>query len=282
MRTHVFLRRCSRMVRLLHWHAGLVAAVLACSGMLMSCSSNPRPSGATPSAPGSSPISPTPAGVDLSGWKLTLPIAGNGGEPGMVDPAAVSAPWLTRDSAGYTFWAPVTGVTTAHSEHARTELVSLSTFHEGSGTHTLRATVTAHQLPSEKPDVILGQIHGAGDILSVPFVMLHYRAGEVDVIVKKEQQGSASTRYPLLSGVPLGAAFDYTISDPGNGSLTFTAGYGPQHANLTAPIPAAFMGATVRFQAGAYQQVNSQSGHHNTNDGARVTFSTLSQGAPAS
>jgi hypothetical protein len=94
----------------------------------------------------------------------------------------------------------------------------------------------------------------------VPFVMLHYDAGAIRAVVKQGQSGPTSNKYPLISGVPLGGRFDYTISDNGAGSVVCTATYGSSSQSATIPIPAAFKGATVRFQAGDYQQADSSGG----------------------
>src|SRR5207302_4582391 len=131
--------------------------------------------------------------------------------------------------------------------HPRTELVSLNNFKAGSGQHVLRASLSVGQAPATNQDIIIGQIHGADDISSVPFVMLHYDAGTIRVVVKQAQSGSTSNKYPLISGVPLGARFSYTISDLGNGSMTFSASYGTSTRSITAAIPQPFRGATVRF-----------------------------------
>jgi hypothetical protein len=96
-------------------------------------------------------------------------------------------------------------------------------------------------------------------------------------VVKQQQSGSASAKYPLLDNVPLGTSFRFTISDNGDGGLTFTATSGAQHATANAPVPAAFNRAAVRFQAGAYQQADSTSGGA-ANDGARVNVQELTLG----
>ena len=225
---------------------------------------------AQPSAPGP----PGPEAV-LAGWQLTLPVPGAGGGAAIVNPAAVSPPWLTTDAAGaLVFWAPVAGVTTPHSPHARTELDRLDDFTAGGGSQTLTATVTVSQVPAEVPEVIVGQIHGAAAISSVPFVMIFYGNGAVRAVVKQEQSGDAHTDVPLLTGVPLGTSFDYTITDGGDGTLGFTARSAGRTATGSAPVPAAFAGAPVRFQAGAYQQAPS-SPTAAPDDGARVTFSAI-------
>jgi hypothetical protein len=233
----------------------------------------PKPKPAAPKAPTSlAPRGP----IGLAGWKLTLPTASDKGTAASVNPANPSAPYLTRDNnGGLKFWAPVDGTTTPNSKHPRTELVSLKNWKAGnSGKHTLRASVSVAQTPSANGDIIIGQIHGADDISSVPYVMLHYDGGAVRVVVKQQQSGPTSDKYALISGVPLGARFDYTITDQGNGNLTFTATYGSNTRSVTIPIAPAFRNATVRFQAGAYQQGESSSG---AQDGARLTFYSLNQ-----
>jgi hypothetical protein len=239
---------------------------------LSSCSSPPKPA---PPPPG-----PTQGEGMLAGWQLTLPVPGSSGKAEIVKPARVSPPWLTTDAGGnLVFWAPVNGVTTQNSEHARTELVRLDGFAAGTGEQTLNASVTVSQEPTE--GVIIGQIHGGGDISSVPFVMLFYIGGVVKAIVKQEQSGNAHTDYPLLSDVPLGARFDYGIHQNADGSLTITATYDGNTVTATAPLPPAFAGATVRFQAGAYQQASSEAGTAAPDDGARVTFYSVATGVGA-
>ena len=239
------------------------------------------PPGRRPPQPGAVPTQvAAPTGpISLDGWKLTLPIAGSSGGAASVDPARLSPPWLTEGpTGGLTFWAPADGATTPHSQHPRTELNSLDDFKAGSGVHTLTVTASVAQVPADGQDVIIGQIHGTGDISSVPFVMLHYRVGIIEVVVKREQTGSSSDRYPLLFGVPLGARFDFSIRDDGNGTLTFAATYGDQTATKDAPVPAAFQNAPVRFQAGSYQQSEALAGQAPDGDGARVTFYAVTTG----
>ena len=194
--------------------AALLVALASCSG----------PSAPAPSAP--APAGPVPPAVAamLDGWQLTLPVPGSKGDAEIVKPATLTPPWLTADDGGnLVFWAPVNGVTTKNSEHARTELGRLENFAAGSGRHTMTASLTVAQVPTEVPEVIVGQIHGAADVSSVPFVMVFYDGGTVKAVVKQEQSGNAHTDVPLLDGVPVGAPFDYSITDGGDGTLTVTA-----------------------------------------------------------
>jgi Alginate lyase len=249
--------------------AALLVVLASCAG----------PSAPAPPAPAAS-VPPAVAAM-LNGWQLTLPVPGAKGDAEVVDPADLSPPWLTVTGDDLVFWAPVNGVTTKTSEHARTELDRLENFTAGSGPQTLTASVTVAQVPTEVPAVIIGQIHGAGDISSVPFVMMFYDDGAVKAVVKQERSGDAHTDVPLLPSVPLGAAFDYSITDVGDGTITVTATYGGKTVSGSAPVPAAFAGASVRFQAGAYQQAPSAGNTAAPDDGARVTFSAVDVGTEA-
>jgi hypothetical protein len=206
----------------------LIVMAAVCAGCSVSTvKGTPSPAPSTSATGGS---------VSLSGWQLTLPLTGKHGTAAIVDPAAASPPWLSADdSGGLVFFAPVDGAKTKNSDHTRTELVDLNTFTAGSGRHALRASITVSQVPADTRDVIIGQIHGADAIKSVPFVMLHYDRGAVTVVVKQQQSGAAAQQLTLLSDVALGARFDYGLTDNGDGSLTFTADDGPRHASLNAP-----------------------------------------------
>jgi len=229
---------------------------------------------ATPApAPPLAPLSPN--GIDLTGWKLSLPEANDDGDAASITPAALKAPWLTpAPDGGLMFWAPAAGATTKNSDHPRTELQSLSYFQAGSGVHTLSASLTLLQLPSDGGGIILGQIHGADEISSVPYVMLRVQDDKLRVVVKQVGKGSKLINYPLLDNVGKGSPLDYTITDLGNGSMTFSATYDGQTRQTTAPVPAKFVGKTVRFQAGDYQQADDSAGPQ---DGGRVLFHRLAQ-----
>ena len=266
---YVVMRRWSVVVRSLF----LVIAV----GIVAACStSTPAPPPAPAPAPAPAPPSAAPAPPTLDGWKLTLPTVNEKGNAAIVEPAVATPPYLTTDPAGaLVFWAPVQGATTKNSDHARTELDSLTNFGAGTEKHALTATVTINQVPTEVNDVIIAQIHGADDISSVPYVMLHYMDGALKVVVKQEQKGSAAQSIPLTGDVPLNQPFDIGISDNGDGTMTFDASFAGDTPQATAQVPAAFSGQTVRLQAGAYQLAFSPGSTAAADDGAKVTFTQL-------
>lgn len=229
----------------------------------------PVAAGVVPVAMPKFPLGP----ISLSGWKLTLPVSKSGaltGKAKQLQTAAITSPWLDRGADGsLVFWAPATGATTSNSEHARTELVSDNDFTFGKGKHTMSATLSVTQVPDGDQDIDVGQIHGGGAINSIPFVMLHWREGNIVVVIKTEMHGSGSQTVTLLTGVPLGAKFSYQMTDDGDGSLTLTAAYDGQARQAVVPVESVFMGTDERFQVGDYQQAESGT---SVKDGGRVTF----------
>ena len=222
------------------------ARAMACLGaalalVLTACTSTTAPNPAP---------APLPSDVKLDGWQLTLPIAN--AESGDADTIS-----NFQDVIG-----------------GSGELVQVDNFAAGTQPRTLTASATVTQLPNENPDVILGQIHGAEDIKSVAWVMLHYFDGAIKVVVKQAREGDASQDYILADSVPLNTPFTFRLSDNGNGTLTFGLDANGQTKQETAPVPPVFSGATVRFQVGAYQQADSEQSTSD-GDGARVTFTKI-------
>jgi hypothetical protein len=227
--------------------------------------------GATPPPAASGPVS-------LSGWKLTLPVDASGALSGaarQLPRAAITPPWLTRDADGaLDFWAPATGARTPNSAHSRTELVSAAGFPFGRAEHSLRALVTVTQVPASVSDLCLGQLHGGGELSAVPFVMLHWRDGDLVALVKKALRGPGSQAVRLLTAVPLGAPFGFAILDNGDGTVGLSAARDGRTEHRTVTAPDAFLGTEQRFQVGVYQQAVSGSA---PTDGGRATFRAIRQ-----
>jgi hypothetical protein len=78
----------------------------------------------------------------------------------------------------------------------------------------------------------------------------------------------------LLTGVPLNERFDFSLSDTSEGTMVFSVGYAGNAQQVSAPVPDAFRGGSVRFQVGDYQQADVAQGDH---DGGRVTFSQIDE-----
>ncbi|NUP13922.1 MAG: polysaccharide lyase family 7 protein [Polyangiaceae bacterium] len=115
--------------------------------------------------------------LDLSNWKLTLPISEAGDESPLEikqpDLATYSVdPYFHLDAAkdGVIFQAHAGGATTSNSGYPRSELremtsrgADLASWSTTSGTHTLVVTQAITHLPAAKPHVVAGQIHDDSD-----------------------------------------------------------------------------------------------------------------------
>jgi hypothetical protein len=173
------------------WRVALALALGAAT--LAPCA----PAGGTPAAAPSPPPAgtasrPTPAAgaesgapgqiLDLSHWKLQLPVDGAGGTAGrpaeVLAPGLatyVQAPYFTVRGGGVQLRAPVNGVTTSGSRYPRSELremanggATLAAWSTDAGTHTMEVEQAITAVPATKRHVVAGQIHdGTDDVLTV-------------------------------------------------------------------------------------------------------------------
>ncbi|MEU4447703.1 polysaccharide lyase family 7 protein [Actinosynnema sp. NPDC050801] len=121
--------------------------------------------------------------LDLTNWKITLPVddpAKPGPQPLDVKQPALDDysidPWFVVDKRckGVLFRSAVNGVTTANSKNPRSELREMTEdgatefrWSPVSGTHTLVIDQAITHLPNDRPHVVAGQIHDGGDDVSV-------------------------------------------------------------------------------------------------------------------
>ncbi|MEZ4221485.1 MAG: polysaccharide lyase family 7 protein [Polyangiaceae bacterium] len=132
-------------------------------------------SGAAAGASGSSGATSTlPSAVlDLTNWKLTLPI-GNQGSPTEVEQPALATfahpEHFFAQGDHVVFRAHAGGTTTSGSSYPRSELreminagADLASWSTTSGTHSMRIKQAITHLPVVKPHVVAGQIHDAND-----------------------------------------------------------------------------------------------------------------------
>jgi hypothetical protein len=143
----------------------------------------PKPANEAPSekAAAPAPENPIPGDVlDLTNWKLTLPVGDEPDEADEVEQPALAgfqlAPFFRVDPTGkgVAFRAHVSGATTSGSGYPRSELREMTdggsdeaSWSNESGVHvmTLSAAITA--TPKEKPEVSLAQIHGEDDVVAM-------------------------------------------------------------------------------------------------------------------
>ena len=234
--------------------------------------------------------------VDLSKWKLTLPVASNGGFSGgagekkPIDPTYQIEPYFyTGDDGAIVFSAPVAGATTSGSKYPRSELREMNgsalaawTVAEGG---SLTARLRVNTLPTtsagQPGNIVIGQIHGPDDELC----RVYYDKGNIYFYDDKAGTSQRETRFDLKDSdgnapnIQIGELFTYsivvadkvlTVSVLHNGT-TYTARdqIGPFWLNSSQKL---------YFKAGLYVQVGKPgSGAGTTGSGeGSVSFCELS------
>jgi poly(beta-D-mannuronate) lyase len=195
--------------------------------------------------------SSTPSGIiNLTNWKLTLPI-GDDGEPKEVTQPKLAA---FRDPRyfhvdpigdGVVFRAPVGGATTGNSEYPRSELREMTaggkkqaSWSGKSGTHVMTITQAITAVPQGKPQVVAGQIHDDEDDV----VMVRLDGSKLYVESDGDQVGVLDPAYRL------GTRFTVQIvATPGLIRVTY---------NGIKTVGLKRSGGDYYFKAGCYTQAN--------------------------
>lgn len=219
--------------------------------------------------------------IELSHWKLTLPVGASGAPEG--HPLEISAAQL---SAGYTnaeyfhrgadgqlvFWCPVTGARTKNTEYARCELREVinpaddNVCWSAKGTHVMDVSCRVMEVPSGQK-VVIGQIHGYSGKAS-PLIKLQFFKGRVEALVKNKTRKGRDITLRFLE-VGLNKDFDYQLRLQ-DGLLSITVNGATQSENVFKLDPA-WADQTLYFKAGVYPQDNKGP----ASEGARVSFSKL-------
>lgn len=230
--------------------------------------------------------------LDLSHWKLTLPVDSGNGTSG--DPAEISAQALIQgyrsgyfcggSEGGLRFWAPVDGATTDNSDYPRSELRQMLdpdddnvNWTPADDTAVLTATLAVDAVPSSTRKVVVGQIHG---FQTNAYVKLRYQydpsthLGSVGALVNESPTASHTTNYGEVGGIALGQRFAYLLSVRDREVTIHVNG----HALATYHIQYPWLHVPMYFKAGSYDQASGSS----SSDGGRVTFYQLDAGAHAS
>ena len=211
-----------------------------------------------------SPSAPTPVSVtarypaallDLTNWKVTLPVDAAGGTIGRA--TEVTQPLLAtfikepffvvRSDGAVRFRAPTNGATTQGSSYPRSELremadggTRLAAWSTTEGRHSMTIEQAITAVPATKRHVVAGQIHDGGD----------------DVITIRLEQPrlfvdhNGVTGRTLSSGYVLGTRFTvrFEASD-GEIRIYYNGGATPSDTLARA-------GGGMYFKAGAYTQSN--------------------------
>ncbi len=159
--------------------------------------------------------------IDLTNWKLNIPVAGsNGFSKEIIQPDlnGYTDDYFHVNTAGdaVVFRAHANGVTTKGSTYPRSELREMQnngkdkaswSIASGGGTHTMLITQAVTHLPTQKPHVVVGQIHDANDDVIV------FRLENKKLFI--DHNGTAGP--VLTSDYQLGTKFTVQFVAGGNG-----------------------------------------------------------------
>jgi hypothetical protein len=197
--------------------------------------------------------------LDLTNWKLTLPI-GSREAPG--EPLEIFQPelatytidphfMLDRAGTGVLFQAHAGGVTTSNSGYPRSELREMArggsenaAWSTTEGVHTMTITQAITHLPEVKPHVVAGQIHDADDDV----VMIRLEDTHLFVEGGGDELGTLEPDYAL------GTPFTVRLVASGGTIEVF-------YEDMTEPSVSVSREAEgCYFKAGAYTQSNLEQG----------------------
>ncbi len=156
--------------------------------------------------------------LDLSGWKVTLPIGDDEDPTEIFQPELDSYshdPFFTVTESGdaVRFRAPVNGVTTGGSSYPRSELREMESgggdeieWSSTDGTHSMTVEGAFTHLPEDKPHLVAAQIHGGDDDVTV----LRLEGSELWIT-----EGDTSNHHLITDDYELGTLFEfrYVVSD---------------------------------------------------------------------
>lgn len=177
--------------------------------------------------------------------------------------------FFTDTSGGIKFQVPSGAGSTANSEYPRSELRNNNDWNLSSsgGTHSLTATLKVVAQPATG-QIIVGQIHGektgGSEALKIRWTNGNIVAGY------KVNFADSEVKTTLISGVPLGTSFTYSIKVVGL-KATVTATSGSKTGTKTITYgSSSWSGIGMYFKAGNYSQDGSKDGSHSS-----VVFSAL-------
>ena len=188
--------------------------------------------------------------LNLSNWKETLPIGGDGSPTEIKQPRLDTyaiAPWFRVNSTcdGVRFRAAVDGVTTSGSSYPRSELREMTgggssnaSWSSTSGTHTMTVDLAFTHRPNDKPHVVGAQIHDSGDDVTV------FRLEGNSLYITNGDD----THYKLVTSYPIGTRFTAKYVVSGGKTKVYYNG------TLQTTISKSYSGAY--FKTGAYTQAN--------------------------
>lgn len=212
----------------------------------------PKPKPVPPSPPPTPVIPPdAPSQVlDLTNWKLTLPIdTPHAGLPDEIKQPELASfvlnPYFWRSGGGVVFRAHAGGATTGNSSYPRSELREMAaggsqnaSWSNTSGSHSMIIRQAITHVPDVKRHVVAAQIHDGSDDV----IMIRLEGTRLFVEGSSKDLGELDANYAL--GTP------YTVQIVAQDGQIYV------HYNGVLKVTYARAGAGFYFKAGCYTQSN--------------------------
>lgn len=216
--------------------------------------------------------------LDLSNWKITLPVDKNGNASTSCDPLEVTQPalasfsdqWFQVVGNAVQFRANIEGCTTSNSSYPRSELREMTgggkteaSWSTTTGTATMTVTESVDHLPAVKQQVVFAQVHGSSD--DIAFGEATGQSNGTDLLDFNHNGTSWGTLDPAY--VP-GTRFTLKI--------VAAAGFIDVYYNGVDKVHHAASATGCYFKAGDYTQSNVAKGHDAPGAYGQVSISALS------
>jgi poly(beta-D-mannuronate) lyase len=245
-----------------HLAASIVVAVVGLA-FVAACGGDPDDSGASRTS-AAAQSEPGPGGLpadvlDLSSWKLTLPVGSGDDED---EAEEIKQPDLatfsddrffttTGDGSGVVFRAPAGGATTSGSGYPRSELREMdpgggseASWSNTSGTHVMTVKQAITKVPPSKAEVVAGQIHDDEDDV----VMVRLEKKRLFVEADGDDIGTLDADYDL------GTTFTIVMKATSDG---IEIRYDTANIDGGKTVRYDKVGQGYYFKAGCYTQSNS-------------------------
>lgn len=192
--------------------------------------------------------------LNLTSWYLTLPTGSNKNpnevkQPGLATFSENPYFYANSNGNGVVFQAPTNGVTTTNSQYPRSELREMTdggkekaSWSTTSGTSTMAIREAITHLPTVRPEVVAGQVHGP----SAYVALIRLNKSTLFVEHNGKNMGTLNSNYKL------GTIF--------NVKIIASNGYIQVFYNGTKKADFANDGSGYYFKAGCYTQSNSNVG----------------------
>jgi len=206
--------------------------------------------------------------LDLSNWKLTLPISvsNNGAPEEITQPQLANfsiSPFfqLNGQGNGVQFEAPVGGTTTSNSDFPRSELremtnngTAAASWSSNKGVNSMSIQEAITHLPSVRPQLVAGQIHGPKNYV----ILIRLNGSELFVEANGKNVGTLDNNYKL------GTIFTVNVSA--------SSGIIQVAYNGTTKAKYSNTGSGYYFKAGCYTQSNPTKGDSSNDYGQVIIY----------